>query len=71
MMARVFGLLSYGKAMGLMRPLITLSVMPGFTLIGRLYDARGDYQLALWVFTGITVLAGVLLFPLKLDPERG
>lgn len=66
MMARVFGLLSYGKAMGLMGPLITLSVMPGFTLIGKLYDVNGNYQLALLVFTGITVLAAALLVPLRL-----
>ncbi|MCZ6828025.1 MAG: MFS transporter [Gammaproteobacteria bacterium] len=71
MMARVFGLLSYGKAMGLMGPLITLSVMPGFTLIGRLYDANGNYQLALLVFSGITMLAAALLVPLRLAPTQG
>jgi predicted MFS family arabinose efflux permease len=66
MMARVFGLASYGKAMGLMGPVITLSVMPGFALIGRLYDETGNYQLALLVFTGITLLSALILAPLKL-----
>jgi hypothetical protein len=49
-----------------MGPLITLSVMPGFTLIGKLYDLNGDYQLALLVFTGLTALAAALLVPLRL-----
>jgi predicted MFS family arabinose efflux permease len=66
MMARVFGLISYGKAMGLMGPLITLSVMPGFTVIGRLYDSTGNYQLALLVFAGLMVFAALALAPLKL-----
>jgi len=70
MMARVFGLLSYGRAMGLMGPLITLIVMPSYTLIGRLYDATGSYQLALVIFTGITVLAAAALIPLRLDAKE-
>jgi MFS family permease len=67
MMAHVFGLLSYGRAMGLMGPLITLTVLPGYTIIGRLYDVTGDYQLALLIFTGLTVLAAAVLIPLRID----
>ena len=67
MMARVFGLASYGRAMGLMGPLITLMVMPGFVVVGRLFDATGSYQLCLLLFAGITALATLLLVPLKLS----
>ena len=67
MMAKAFGLVSYGKAMGLMGPVITLAVLPGFTLMGRLYDLSGNYQLGISVFAGVTVLAAVLLIPLKLE----
>jgi MFS family permease len=69
MMARAFGLLSYGRAMGLMGPLLTLLVMPGYTLIGRLYDANGSYQLAMLVLTGIAVVSALLLLPLRLRRE--
>lgn len=70
MMARVFGLVSYGRAMGLMGPLITLMVMPGFVVTGRLFDATGSYQLCLLLFAGIIVLATPLLVPLKLSASE-
>ncbi len=70
MVARVFGLTSYGKAMGLMGPVITLSVMPGFTIMGRLYDMSGGYQLGMMVFGGLTILSATLLFPLQLEDQR-
>jgi MFS family permease len=66
MVAKVFGLISYGKAMGLMGPLITLLVMSGFAVVGRLYELSGNYQLCLLVFAGVTVCAAALLLPLKL-----
>ena len=66
MMANAFGLVSYGKAMGLMGPVITLAVFPGFTLIGRLYDLSGSHQLGISVCAGVSVLAAMLLIPLKL-----
>jgi MFS family permease len=66
MMAKVFGLVSYGRAMGLMGPLITLLVMPGFAITGRLYDATGSYQLCLLLFAGVIAVAALPLVPLKL-----
>ena len=67
MMARVFGLVSYGRAMGLMGPLITLLVMPGFAVIGRLFDATGSYQLCLLIFSGVIIVAALTLVPVKLS----
>lgn len=66
MMAQVFGLASYGKAMGLIGPLLTVCITPGFTLVGRLYDLNGDYTLALLVFSAALVLGALLLVPLRL-----
>ena len=66
MMAQAFGLASYGRAMGLMGPLITLCVMPSFPVMGRLVDASGNYTSALYLFSGVVVLAAVLLLPLRL-----
>lgn len=65
MMARIFGLLSYGRAMGLMGPLITLCVMPGYALIGRLYDVSGSYAPALLCFSVGLVVSALLVLPLR------
>ena len=67
MLAKVIGLASYGRVMGMMGPLITFLVMPSFPIVGRLYDAFGGYQVALLVFTGVCLLAAALLLPLKLE----
>lgn len=64
-MAQVFGLASYGRAMGLMGPLITLCVMPGFMVVGRMYDSYGSYTLSLYFFAGVCGLAAILLLPLR------
>lgn len=66
MTVHIFGLANYGKAMGLISPLITLCILPGYTLIGRLYDSSGSYSSALVLFAGAMVVAILLLIPLKL-----
>ena len=65
MMAKVFGLISYGRAMGLMGPLITLCVMPGYTLVGRLHDTTGSYVPALQFFCAVLVVSVLLIGPLQ------
>ena len=67
MMAHAFGVVSYGRAMGLMNPLITLVVMPAFPLVGRLVDMSGSYVSTLYLFVALTVVAMVLLVPLTLS----
>tara|TARA_R110000823_G_scaffold91174_1_gene201051 strand:- start:8360 stop:9592 length:1233 start_codon:yes stop_codon:yes gene_type:complete len=68
MMAHLFGLASYGKAMGLMSPLITLCVLPSFPLVGRLFDTTGSYTLGLYVAAACTLLGAALLLLVRL-PE--
>ncbi len=70
MMAQAFGLASYGRAMGLMGPLITLCVMPAFPLVGRLYDLTGSYVTSLNLLAALTVVSALLLLPLRL-PQPG
>lgn len=70
MMAQAFGLASYGRAMGLMGPLITLCVMPSFPVMGRLVDASGNYTSALYLFAGLVAVAVALLAPLRLPEPR-
>jgi len=67
MIVHIFGLANYGKAMGLMTPLITLCILPGYALIGRLFDSSGSYASALMFFAGAMVIALILLIPLKLQ----
>ena len=69
MMAKVFGLVSYGKAMGLMGPLITVMVMPGYALVGSMVDSSGSYQGVLQLFSGMIVLSAFLLLPLRFPGE--
>ena len=69
MMAKVFGLVSYGKAMGLMGPLITLMVMPGFVVVGYMVDSTGSYEAVLQLFSGMIVLSAILLVPLRFPEE--
>ena len=66
LMAHVFGLASYGKAMGLMGPVITLCVMPSYTVIGRMVDNAGSYTPSLYLFTALCFVAAALLLPLRL-----
>ena len=70
MVARVFGVDSFGRTLGAMGPLITLCVMPAYTGVGRLFDATGDYRLALLVFAGVILMAAALLLPLKIKSHQ-
>lgn len=70
MMASAFGLVSYGRAMGLMSPMISLIVMPGFIVAGKLVDMTGNYILMMQVFCVVLVVAAVILVPLNLDTAK-
>lgn len=69
--ADIFGLQSYGRAFGLMAPIITLFVMVGYPLTGRLYDATGSFSLCLWIFAALMVVAAMLVVPLRLPQKSG
>jgi predicted MFS family arabinose efflux permease len=66
MVARVFGVDSFGRAMGVMGPLITLSILPAYIVVGRLFDSTGSYTTGLVVFSIVIGLAALMLVPLKL-----
>jgi MFS family permease len=70
MIASVFGVVSYGRVMGLMTPVIALLMMPGPQITGAMFDASDSYRLAMRLFVGVLVLAACLLLPLKIpSPE--
>ena len=66
MVAKVFGVDSFGRAMGAMAPLITLSIIPAYIVVGRLFDSTGNYTAGLVLFSFVIGLAAILLVPLKL-----
>jgi predicted MFS family arabinose efflux permease len=69
LMAKVFGLASFGRAMGLMGPIITLCVMPGFAIIGRMYDELGTYSNSLVLFACVCCVAAIILKPLRIPED--
>lgn len=69
MVAQVFGVNSYGRALGLMFPIVTLLLMPAYTLVGRLYDHHGDYVLCLQLYVGVVMVSALLLTRLKIDTQ--
>ena len=70
MMARIFGIASFGRAMGAMGPLITLNMLPGFIIVGRLHGITGSYTTGLILYGSVILAAAALLIPLKV-PEQG
>lgn len=66
MLAAVFGTLSYGRVMGLMSPLISILVMPGFLIAATVFDRSGSYAASLVFFVGLLVISSCLLVPLKI-----
>ena len=65
MLAVQFGVASYGRAMGLMNPLIVLMIMPGYAVTGYLYDMSGNYQLAFSLCGGLAILSAVILLAMR------
>jgi MFS family permease len=69
--ARAFGRLSFGKAMGLLRPVQIPFHMIGVPLAGWIFDTTGSYALAFRIFAAFYMVAIVLICWLNLDdPAR-
>lgn len=66
MLASVFGVVSYGRAMGLMQPVIALLIMQGFLLAGAIFDHVGNYATVMMIFTGLLLVSALLLVPLRM-----
>ena len=69
MIAAAFGTENFGRAMGLISPLIALLVMPGFMIAGWSEDTTGSFSLGFQIFVGQIVFASVLLLGLDLDSD--
>ena len=68
LVARVYGVVSYGKTLGLMR-FIAISLIPaGPLLAGWLHDRKGNYTMAYSVFIVWLLLAGFMLLRIRNSP---
>ena len=65
MVPAIFGVSNFGRAMGLMSPVISVLVTPAFPLAGYVRDVSGSYVPAFQGFIGALALAALLLLPLR------
>ena len=65
MLAKIFGVVSYGKVMGLMNPLLVIFNMISPVMAGYLADSTGSYIGILTIYMGVLVVSAALLIPLK------
>ncbi|MEQ6889093.1 MFS transporter [Halomonas sp. CS7] len=63
LLAKVFGLLDYGRVMGLMNPVLMLFTLVAPPLAGYLHDLTGSYDAAFLGFA-VPLVAVILLLPL-------
>jgi MFS family permease len=61
LLARHFGSKDFAPVMGLVGPLMIPFQITGPPLAGWIYDTRGSYALALWIFMGATLAAAAML----------
>lgn len=66
LMAQLFGVANFGRAMGLQAPLISLGAMGGLWIAGRLYDRTGSYVLPFQIFAGVLGVAALVLLLLRM-----
>ena len=70
LMVVLFGLRSYGLAMGLLSVVLALCVMPGFPIAGAIYDSTGSLAPAMTLFAVLTSLAVMMSLLLRV-PSSG
>lgn len=69
LLAKVFGIASYARVMGLMRIVTLMISMVGAPLAGLIFDMTGAFTLAFQAFAVALVFAGLVIIPLKLTPQ--
>lgn len=69
MTARQFGTANYGTIFGVISGLWAIATGTGPTLVNRIYDVTGGYELALELAIPLFVLTSILLFTLGRPPD--
>ena len=66
MAGRVFGRLSFGEVMGLMRPVQVPLHVAGIPLAAWIHDTTGSFDLAFQIFLGVYALSCLALAALRI-----
>lgn len=61
----VFGMRNVSCRIGIFTAILSLGYATGVWFLGRSFDATGSYQLGFWVLLGASIVAGVILFPVR------
>src|SRR5690625_7423456 len=67
MLALLFVSANYGRAMGMMNPVVTLVVLGAPPLAGRIHDLTGGYKLAFGVIPRVLLMTLALVPSIRLD----
>jgi MFS family permease len=67
MVPQLFGLANFGRAMGLMAPVMGLVITPAYPVLGFIRDSAGSYVPAFQGAIGILVIAALFLVPLRTE----
>ena len=70
LMASIFGVANFGRAMGLQAPIISVGAMAGYGIAGRAHGQTGSFVLAFQIFAVALGVAMLILFALRM-PTRG
>ena len=65
--AEIFGLSSHGVLLGVVNFSACVGAAAGPIMAGALFDQRGDYALAFWVTTGLSLISLVMALGLRTD----
>lgn len=71
LMAKLFGVANFGRAMGLQGPIITAGALVGLAIAGRVRDETGTYVVAFQIFVGVLLVAAAVLVPLRVPQTEG
>ncbi len=66
LMAVIFGVANFGRAMGLQAPIISLGAMAGYGIAGRVHGQTGSFVFAFQIYAGVLCLAILVLFALRM-----
>lgn len=66
LMAVLFGVANFGRAMGLQAPMVSLGAMAGFGIAGRVHGQTGSFVFAFEIFAGALCFAFLVLLALRM-----
>lgn len=71
LLADRFGLAAFGTVRGLIVPVMSVLGALSVRFIGEIYDRTGDYDLGLWIYLFVDVVAaGLILFTLRMQSPK-